>query len=204
MDYHRIYNRLADTYDMAIGPILRHGQKMAVHAMDLKPGMKILEVGIGTGLTLPFYPRDTEIKGIDLSEGMLKKAEKRIKDLHMGNVELFVMSAEEMTFKDASFDCVFAPSVFSVVNYPARVLEEMYRVCKKDGVICIISHFSGDTPFQKIYDRFWDPFTRKLIGFRMTTPRNVVEGYTATEVILKRPIYSPLNFNTLYLLKKKN
>src|SRR5882762_182808 len=98
MNFYQLYDRLADTYDIGIGPLLRHGQKMAVHAMDLKPGMEILEVGIGTGLTLNHFPNDVHIKGIDLSEGMLKKAQKRVKKLEMKNVELLVMSAEKLNF----------------------------------------------------------------------------------------------------------
>src|ERR1700722_18872568 len=104
MEIHQIYDRLADTYDWGFGPILRHGQKMAIHAMNIKAGMRILEVGIGTGLTLPFYPKETEIKGIDLSERMLKKAALKIKKLDLKNVELFHMSAEKIQFGDTSFD----------------------------------------------------------------------------------------------------
>jgi phosphatidylethanolamine/phosphatidyl-N-methylethanolamine N-methyltransferase len=202
MDYHEIYDRLAIAYDLIFGPLLSHGHKMAIRAMDLKPGMKILEVGIGTGLTLPYFPKDTEIKGIDLSDGMLKKAENRIKKLGMKNVELFNMSAEALTFKNKSFDCVFAPSVLSVVNDPKKVLDEMGRVCKDDGLVCIVSHFAGSTFLEKMGDKFFDPLTNKLVGFRMTTPPEIVEKHSQWGVVLKKPLL-PFNFGTLYLLKKK-
>ncbi len=202
MDAHELYDRLAKAYDLFYGPLLSHGHKMAIKAMDLKPGMKILEVGIGTGLTLPYFPKDTEIKGIDLSDGMLKKAELRVKKLEMKNVELFNMSAEALTFKNKSFDCVFAPSVLSVVNDPKKVLDEMGRVCKDDGVVCVVSHFAGTTALQKFGDKVFDPWTQKMAGFRMTTPAEIVEKHNQLSVVLKKPLL-PVNYGTLYLLKKK-
>ena len=202
MDFFQVYDRLAVTYDLIFGPLLGHGHKMAIHAMDLKPGMKILEVGIGTGLTLPYFPKETEIKGIDLSAGMLQKAEVRVKKLDMHNVELFKMSAEALTFKDNTFDCVFAPSVLSVVNDPRKVLDEMGRVCKDTGVVCVVSHFAGTSFLEKATDKVCDPFTKKLVGYRMTTPPEIVEQHPLFTVILKKQIF-PVNFGTLYLLKKK-
>lgn len=202
MNFFRIYDRLAHTYDLALGPMLKPGQKMAVHAMDLKPGFQVLEVGIGTGLTLSLYPPDIHITGIDLSEPMLKKAEEKVVELGLKNTKLQVMSGEALRFEDNSFDAVFAPSVFSVVDDPRKVLDEMVRVCKPDGVICVVSHFAGSTWVHQTFDRMTDPWTRKWVGFRMTTSRDVVEAHAHSKIILKKPILL-LNFGTLYLLKKK-
>src|SRR5579884_2704819 len=93
--FFKIYDRLAQGYDLAFGPLLKHGQKMAMKAMDIKPQDTILEVGIGTGLTLPYYRKDQEVIGIDLSEQMLAKAQERVKKLEMTHVKLQVMSAEK-------------------------------------------------------------------------------------------------------------
>jgi phosphatidylethanolamine/phosphatidyl-N-methylethanolamine N-methyltransferase len=200
--FHKIYDRLAQGYDLAFGPLLGHGQKMAMNAMDIKPQHKVLEVGIGTGLTLPLYRKEQDIVGIDLSEGMLAKAQERIKTYGMKNVSLKVMSAENLKFEDNSFDVVFAPSVLSVVSDPMKTLEEMRRVVKPDGVICIVSHFAGSNVVEKTIDRLTDPLTKKLVGFRMTTPRQIIESHGGLKVILKKTIFI-LNFGTLYLLKKK-
>jgi phosphatidylethanolamine/phosphatidyl-N-methylethanolamine N-methyltransferase len=200
--FHKVYDRIAHGYDLAIGPLLRRGQKMAMNAMDIKPNHRVLEVGIGTGLTLPFYKPEQNIVGVDLSEGMLAKAEERIQNLGMKNTVLHVMSAENLKLDDNSFDVVFAPSVMSVVNDPKKVLDEMLRVCKPDGTICIVSHFAGNSGPEKVIDFLSDPLTRKLVGFRMTTPRSIVEGHPKAKVVLKKTIFM-LNFGTLYLIKKK-
>lgn len=200
--YHKIYDRLAQGYDLAMGPLLHSGHKMAMKAMDIKPQHKVLEVGIGTGLTLPFYRQDQSIVGVDLSKGMLAKAEGRVKNLGMAHVKLIEMSGEKLEFEANTFDVVFAPSVFSVVNDPQKVLDEMIRVVKPEGTICIVSHFAGSSFAEKWIDRLTDPLTRKLVGFRMTTPRNIVESHTGAVVVLKKPIFL-LNYGTLYLLKKR-
>jgi phosphatidylethanolamine/phosphatidyl-N-methylethanolamine N-methyltransferase len=201
--FHKVYDRIAHGYDLAFGPLLRHGQKMAMNAMDIKPQHKVLEVGIGTGLTLPLYKKDQVIDGLDLSESMLAKAEKRVQSLGMKNVKLHIMSAENLKFADNTFDVVFAPSVFSVVNDPAKVLNEMIRVVRPEGTLCIVSHFAGSKYSEKMIDKLSDPLTRKLVGFRMTTPRQIVEGHSNVQILLKKTIFF-LNFGTLYLLKKKS
>ena len=199
---HKVYDRIAHTYDLAFGPLLQHGHKMAMNAMDIKPQQRVLEVGIGTGLTLPYYRNDQHIDGVDLAEEMLSRAEERVKKLNMLNVHLHVMSAEQLGFADETFDIVFAPSVFSVVSDPKKVLDEMARVSKKDGLMCIVSHFAGGSKFERFVDKVTDPLTRKLVGFRMTTPRQVVENHPGVQVIMKQPIFL-LNYGTLYLLKRK-
>jgi phosphatidylethanolamine/phosphatidyl-N-methylethanolamine N-methyltransferase len=201
--FHKVYDRIAQGYDFALGPLLGQGQKMAMNAMDIKPQHKVLEVGIGTGLTLPRYRKEQDIIGIDLSQGMLAKAQIRIEELGMKNVRLQVMNAENLKFEDNSFDVVFAPSVLSVVSDPMKTLEEMKRVTKPDGVICVVAHFAGGNIIEKTIDRLTDPLTRKLVGFRMTTPRQIIEGHGGLKVILKKKIFI-LNFGTLYLLKKKD
>jgi phosphatidylethanolamine/phosphatidyl-N-methylethanolamine N-methyltransferase len=199
---HKVYDRIASGYDLAFGPILRQGHKMAMNAMDIKSSHRVLEVGIGTGLTLPFFKKDQHIEGVDLSEVMLAKARERVENLEMTNVQLHVMSAEHLEFKNDSFDIVFAPSVLSVVNDPKKVLDEMIRVSKPDGTICVISHFAGKTPVEKWLDKLADPLTRKLVGFRMTTPRQIIESHPDVQILLKQPIFF-LNYGWLYLLKRK-
>lgn len=200
--FYNFYEKLAKNYDIAYGRLLAHGQKMGIKAMKLKSDMKILEVGVGTGLTFPHYPKAAHIVGVDISQAMLNQAQEKVKQLKLKDVELVVMSAEKLEFKDNTFDRVFAPSVISVVNYPEKVISEMIRVCKPGGHICIVAHFAGENVLHRTIDKLTNPVTTRFLGFRTTTPRQVIESLPATKSLLKKNTL-PMNFSTLYLLEKK-
>jgi len=135
------YRRYARVYDALFGPVLQPGRKAVVKALGCRPGERVLEVGVGTGLSLPLYPPHTRVTGIDVSTEMLDKARARVENRRLANVEaLLEMNAEEMTFPDASFDKVVAMYVVSVVERPARLLEELHRVCRPQGEIFIVNH----------------------------------------------------------------
>jgi phosphatidylethanolamine/phosphatidyl-N-methylethanolamine N-methyltransferase len=117
------YRRYAPVYDTLFGPVLQPGRHAVVQALHCRPGERVLEVGVGTGLSLPLYPRDVRVTGIDLSSEMLEKAKRRVARVNLRNVEaLLEMDAESTTFADASFDKVVAMYVVSVVPQPARLL----------------------------------------------------------------------------------
>jgi len=135
------YRRYAAVYDALFGPLLQPGRKALVAALRLRPGERVLEVGVGTGLSLPLYPDGVKVTGVDLSREMLEKARARVARRKLDNVEaLREMDAEGMDFLDASFDKVVAMYVVSVVAQPARLLEELHRVCRPDGEIFIVNH----------------------------------------------------------------
>ena len=135
------YRRYAAVYDALFGPLLQPGRNALVAALRLRPGERVLEVGVGTGLSLPLYPVDVKVTGVDLSREMLEKARARVARRKLANVEaLREMDAEAMDFPDASFDKVVAMYVVSVVARPARLLEELHRVCRPDGEIFIVNH----------------------------------------------------------------
>ena len=124
------YRRYARIYDMVFGAVLQPGRRAVLETLKLKPGDRVLEVGVGTGLSLPLYPRDVRITGIDVSNEMLERARARVARAGLKNVDALVeMDAEDMTFPDASFDKVVAMYVVSVVPNPAKLLEELHRVC---------------------------------------------------------------------------
>ncbi|HVJ24137.1 MAG TPA: methyltransferase domain-containing protein, partial [Burkholderiales bacterium] len=130
------YRRYARIYDVVFGAVLQPGRNAVLQALKLKPGDRVLEVGVGTGLSLSLYPRDVRITGIDVSREMLERAQARVARAGLGNVDaLLEMDAEQMAFPDASFDKVVAMYVVSVVARPARLLEELHRVCRPDGEI---------------------------------------------------------------------
>jgi len=159
------YRRYAGVYDAVFGPVLQPGRKAVVQALRLRSGERVLEVGVGTGLSLPLYPRDVTITGIDVSSEMLEKARRRVARRRLANVEaLLEMDAERMSFADASFDKVVAMYVVSVVERPAHLLEELHRVCRPDGEIFLVNHVRSDNRFVAAVEKGLARFSDKL-GF---------------------------------------
>src|SRR4051795_10065950 len=160
------YRRYASVYDAVFGPVLQSGRKAVVQALGLRPGDRVLEIGVGTGLSLPLYPRDVRVTGIDVSREMLEKARRRVARRRLGNVDaLLEMDAENMTFPDASFDKVVAMYVMPVVRNPARVLEELHRVCRPDGELFIVNHVKSDNRIIRAFEMGLARFSNQ-IGFR--------------------------------------
>jgi phosphatidylethanolamine/phosphatidyl-N-methylethanolamine N-methyltransferase len=159
------YRRYAGVYDAVFGPVLQPGRKAVLQALRLRSGERVLEVGVGTGLSLPLYPRDVTITGIDVSSEMLEKARRRVARHGLANVEaLLEMDAERMSFADASFDKVVAMYVVSVVERPAHLLEELHRVCRPNGEIFLVNHVRSDNRFVAAVEKGLARFSDKL-GF---------------------------------------
>lgn len=161
VDTYRFY---APLYDRVFGAVLEPGRRALTQAVyEMRP-TSILEVGVGTGLTLERYPDSASVIGIDISDEMLDIARERARKLEGRNIHLAAMNAEAMDFPDACFDCVAIPYVLSVTPNPERLVSEIRRVCRKGGAILILNHFSGS--------RFWwflERAVRSLanrIGFR--------------------------------------
>ena len=160
------YRRYAAVYDAVFGPVLQPGRKAVLQALRLRPGERVLEVGVGTGLSLPLYPRDVTITGIDVSREMLEKARRRVARQRLTNVEaLLEMDAERMSFADASFDKVVAMYVVSVVERPERLLAELHRICRPHGEIFLVNHVRSDNRFIAAVEKGLARFSDKL-GFR--------------------------------------
>src|ERR687888_889945 len=141
----RTYRLFSGSYDIVFGPVFHPGRKDAVRIANDRPGQRILEVGVGTGLSLPHFRRDSRVTGIDVSEEMLNKARRRAERLRLTHVEgLHVMDAENLEFSDNSFDAVLALYVASVVPNPKRFAAEMRRVCIPGGTIVVVNHFTSE------------------------------------------------------------
>jgi phosphatidylethanolamine/phosphatidyl-N-methylethanolamine N-methyltransferase len=159
------YRRYARIYDVIFGAVLQPGRRAVLEALKLKPGDRVLEVGVGTGISLPLYPRDVRITGIDVSREMLDKARARVARAKLTNVDaLLEMDAEAMAFPDASFDKVVAMYVVSVVPRPAKLLEELHRVCRPHGEIFVVNHFQSENPVLGSVERALAGFSSQ-IGF---------------------------------------
>jgi phosphatidylethanolamine/phosphatidyl-N-methylethanolamine N-methyltransferase len=161
----RVYDKIAKVYDLTFGPTLHPGRLIALERMGIKPGDKILEVGVGTGINASLYPTHCHVTGIDFSALMLEKARERVAKKGVKNVRLKEMDAANLTFADSSFDIVYAPYVISVVSDPVRVVNEMRRVCRPGGKIVILNHFRSQTPVVARVERAISPFTVH-IGFK--------------------------------------
>jgi phosphatidylethanolamine/phosphatidyl-N-methylethanolamine N-methyltransferase len=138
---------------------------VALEGMGLQPGNRILEVGIGTGINAPLYPRDCHVTGIDFSASMLVKARERVDRKGLRNVQLMEMDAANLSFPDNAFDVVYAPYVISVVPDPVQVVREMHRVCRPGGKIIILNHFRSPNRLLAKIERAISPFTVH-IGFK--------------------------------------
>ena len=140
----KAYERWAPIYDLVFGKVFDEGRKSTIAEAD-KIGGRILDVGVGTGLSLSDYSRSTRLCGVDISEPMLRKAQERVTDLGLTHVEgLWVMDAEHLTFPDDSFDVVVAQYVVTTVPNPEATLDEFARVLKPGGEIILVSRVGAD------------------------------------------------------------
>ncbi len=159
------YRRYARIYDASFGPLMNQGRREAIRQMTCQPDHKVLEVGVGTGLSLPLYPGHTQLYGIDISPEMLARARQRAAEFGLDNVaDLQVMDAEHMDYADDSFDKVAAVYVASVVPNPVGLVAEMRRVCKSGGQLYFLNHFHSTNPMLKAMEQCLSPFSR-FLGF---------------------------------------
>jgi phosphatidylethanolamine/phosphatidyl-N-methylethanolamine N-methyltransferase len=160
-----VYEKLASVYDLAFGPALQPGRVRALRQMDIQPGERVLEVGVGTGINLSLYPKTCRMTGIDFSSSMLEKARERVARGGLRQMRLLQMDAADLKFADDSFDIVYAPYLISVVPDPVKVAQEMRRVCRPGGRIIFLNHFLSPSPLVSRVERLISPFTIH-IGFK--------------------------------------
>jgi len=161
----KAYARWAPVYDLVFGAVFERGRQAAIAAAE-RIGGRILEVGVGTGISLPDYSRGNRLSGVDISEPMLRKAQQRVDELGLSNVEgLWVMDAEHLSFPDASFDVVVAQYVITTVPNPEATLDEFARVLRPGGEIVLVSRVGAEAGLRRALERWFAPAARKL-GWR--------------------------------------
>ncbi len=194
------YRRWAPVYDNTFGRVAAEGRKHAVEFINRSQG-RVLEVGVGTGLSLPDYSRNLEIVGIDLSPEMLEKARERVAEEGLENVVgLHEMDASELQFPDASFDTVVAMYVMTVVPEPEKVMRELARVCRPGGNVILVNHFSAEDGVRGWVERQMAPFADKL-GWRPVFDVDRVMVCKELHLVEKRGL-RPLGLFTMMRFKK--
>ncbi|HET9717204.1 MAG TPA: class I SAM-dependent methyltransferase [Pseudolabrys sp.] len=165
----RAYARWAPVYDLVFGAVFDAGRRAAIEAAEKacgEGGGRILEVGVGTGISLPDYSRQNTIVGIDLSEPMLRKAHERVSEKGLANVEaLAVMDAARMALPDNSFDVVVAQFVITAVPNPEATLDEFARVIRPGGEIVLVNHIGAEAGPRRVFELCFAPVARRL-GWR--------------------------------------
>ncbi len=149
-------------YDSIFGRFYAPGRLAAIRLMDIKPGQEVLEVGVGTGVSLPHYPGHARVVGIDISSEMLAKAKERNVNLGLSNVEIYEMDAGRMEFPDRRFDKVIAAHVISVVPEPLKVMKEMVRVCKDEGKVYILNYVGASSGVVAWFEGKFQPVRQAL------------------------------------------
>jgi phosphatidylethanolamine/phosphatidyl-N-methylethanolamine N-methyltransferase len=195
----KAYTRWAPLYDAVCGPIFESGRRAAAQAAA-QVGGRILEVGVGTGLSFDDYGDDTEVTGIDFSKAMIAKARERLSDgryRHIRDVRL--MDAHALDFADGRFDCVVAQFVITLVAHPERVLDECARVVRPGGEIILVNHLYSERGLAAAIERAAAKHVSR-IGLRPEFPFARLENWAAQHgsiaLVERRPL-KPLGMFTL-------
>jgi len=137
----RLYSFYSPFYEYVFGKLLGPGRRRAFNYLERRPGQKILEIGVGPGSTLEFYPPRTSLVGIDISAPMIERAREKATQINSGSrFELQVMDATSLGFPDDHFDAVMAAYVITTVQDPYKVCREIHRVVKPGGQIIAVNH----------------------------------------------------------------
>lgn len=165
----RAYARWAPVYDLVFGAVFERGRNASIAAAE-RIGGRILDVGVGTGISLPDYQRINRIVGVDYSEPMLRKAQERVVAEALDNVELLaVMDAQRLGFADASFDVVIAQYVITAVPNPEATLDEFARVVRPGGEIVLVNHIGAEEGLRRAFEQWFAPMACRL-GWRPEFP----------------------------------
>src|SRR6266851_5461993 len=153
----KAYERWAPVYDLVFGKVFEHGRQSTIAEAD-KIGGRILDVGVGTGLSLSDYSPTTKLCGVDISEPMLRKAQSRVRALGLRNVEMLaVMDAKNLAFSDSFFDAVVAQYVITAVPDPEATLDDFIRVLKPGGELILVNHIGAESGPRRIFELAFAP-----------------------------------------------
>jgi phosphatidylethanolamine/phosphatidyl-N-methylethanolamine N-methyltransferase len=201
----KTYGRWAPIYDGVFGSVFEEARRAAVEASE-RAGTRILEVGVGTGISLPYYSARSRVTGIDISEQMLNVARQRVVEDKLGHVaHLAVMDAEALKFDDASFDVVSAQYVVNTVPNPEVALDEFLRVLRPGGELVIVNRVGAERGSRRAFEHLFQPFAQRL-GWRSMFPWERFERWLqrspSAYLIERRPV-PPLGHFSLIRFGKR-
>ncbi|MEW6684292.1 MAG: class I SAM-dependent methyltransferase [Nitrospirota bacterium] len=191
----RVYSSYSKIYDLIFGRVFHTSRCRAVELLGLKPGAEVLEVGVGTGLSLPLYPDWSRVTGIDLSEKMLEKSREKVAHHRLDHVTVLRMDACAMDFADDTFDAVLAAYVMSTLPNPETTLREMVRVCKAGGTIVLLNHFHATHRVGALVEGWLSPMCRQ-IGFRSDLGLEQLLAGSSLRVLVRRRV-GPFGYWTM-------
>jgi len=197
----KIYSEFSHLYDKIFSRFFCKRITSVITSLNIRPGAKVLEVGVGTGLSLAAYPTHCEVTGIDLAPEMLERAKQKAAENGWRHFRLLQMDALNLDFPDNAFDYVTSFHVISVVPDPVRMMQEIHRVCKPGGTVVIINHFRTTKPVLGPLIGALDPLTRRL-GWSASL--RLSEAFDSVPVrIEKRFKTSPFSLFTVVLAQNQ-
>lgn len=186
----KAYSRWSRFYDLLFGLPMVQGRRRAIEMLEPRAGQRVLEVGVGTGLSFPEFPWGCSVFGIDISRPMLERAKPRLTRPGTGVVE---GDASKLPFADGTFDAALAPYVVSVVPDPAKLLEEVVRVVRPGGSIMLLNHFASDNRILGAMERAASKTTTRLFGFHAHFDVHSVLQQVGLEIVESRRV-PPLQY----------
>jgi len=200
----KAYARWAPIYDLVFGAVFDRGRKSTIAVADAIGG-RVLDVGIGTGLSLADYSRSTRISGVDISEPMLRKAHERVRALGLTNVEtLAVMDAKALAFAENTFDAVVAQYVITAVPDPEATLDDFVRVLKPGGELILVNHIGAESGPRRVFELAFAPVARRL-GWRPEFPWQRLVDWAAAHggvTLEERRLMPPMGHFSLIRYRK--
>ena len=158
----QIYSNYASLYDRTFGKIFYNRIERVIASLNIPPGAQVLEMGVGTGVSFPAYPKHCKVTGIDVAPEMLAQADAKISRNRWSHLRVMQMDALHLNFPSDKFDYVTAFHTVTVVPDPVQMLSEAKRVCRPGGEIVIVNHFTSELPIVGPLTEALDPLTRHL------------------------------------------
>ena len=199
----KIYDIHSVFYDATFGRLVKRRIERAINHMNIQDTDLVLDLGIGTGVSLNYYPNRGRIVGVDLSAGMLREARKKIRERGLAHADVFQADAMRLPFGDDTFDHVFISHVITVISDPYVLVREAQRVCKQDARIVIVNHFQSTNRFIGMVEKWLCPLCTKL-GWRSDLALQDLIRRTGVEIDYRYKLESIDLWETVVITNNKS